>query len=112
MTVSTRALSASLPGASQRLAKQSLGPDTHLLVGDDPHTFTWLPEQDTAVTSLQRWDESGPGASMLVLRVQPDGSLLTREIAGPGGWAPRALPLDDGRVALVGDDVRLVDLAR
>lgn len=100
------------PSVSRRLAQTGLGPETHLPAGDDPHAFTWLPELDTAVTSVQRWDESGPGASMLLLRVQPDGSLLTREITGPGGGAPRALPLQDGRVALVGDDVRLVDLAR
>ena len=100
------------PGASRQLATKGLGPDSHLSAGDDPHAFTWLPEQDTAVTSLQRWDESGGASTMLVLRVQPDGSLLSREIAGPGDWAPRALPLEEGRVVLVGDDVRLVDLAR
>ena len=40
-----------------------------------------------------------------------DGSLSTRDLGSVGGWDSRALPLDDGRVALVGDQVRIVDVA-
>ena len=47
---------------------------------------------------------------MVLLRVAPDGSLSEHALGSVGGWAPRALPLEDGRVALVGDQVRIVDL--
>jgi len=98
------------PSSSRQLDRVGLGPETHLGASDDPHAFTWLPGSATAVTSLQRWTGGKDGASMLVVRVRADGSLLTRETDGPGGWAPRALPLEDGRVALAGDEVRLVEL--
>jgi len=45
------------------------------------------------------------------LRVAADGSLSTHELGSVGGWGARALPLADGRVGLVGDQVRIVDLS-
>ncbi len=45
-----------------------------------------------------------------MLRVSPSGELSTELLPSPGGYEQRALPLADGRVALVGDEVRLVTL--
>ena len=43
-----------------------------------------------------------------MLRVADDGSVTAHALRRAGGWEQRALPLDDGRVALVGDRVELI----
>jgi hypothetical protein len=45
-----------------------------------------------------------------MLRVSEDGSITAQHLQGAGGWAQRALPLDDGRVALVGNRVVIMNL--
>ena len=73
---------------------------------EDPHAFTWLPGEDAAIAAMYR----EAGSVLLLLRVGSDGSLSARELPEVGGYAQRALPLEDGRVALVGDQVRLVEV--
>lgn len=74
---------------------------------EDPHAFTWLPGGHTAIASMQR----ETGSTFVLLRVGPGGSLSTGDLPAVGGWGQRALPLDDGRVALVGDRVRLLEVS-
>ena len=50
------------------------------------------------------------GPAMVLLRVSPSGELSTEALPSPGGWEQRALPLADGRVALTGSTVTLVDV--
>ncbi|WP_027859977.1 beta-propeller domain-containing protein [Marmoricola sp. URHB0036] len=90
-----------------QVGKVTFGTNSWLEAADDPHAFTWLPAAHAAVTSVQ----DGSRTSMVVLRVGADGSLSTHELGSVGGWGARALPLADGRVALVGDRVRIVDLS-
>lgn len=100
---------------ARQVGKVTFGEDSWLGASDDPHAFTWLPGDaagaGAAITSLQRPspDSGDRGATLVLLRVSPSGQLSTEELPQPGGWQPRALPLDDGRVALVGDQVRLID---
>ena len=90
---------------------------------EDPHAFTWLPGADAAITTLQSSGvdpgvESGTesdthlaeGSTMILLRVSPSGALSTEQLPSPGGYEQRSLPLDDGRVALTGSTVTLVDV--
>jgi hypothetical protein len=44
---------------------------------------------------------------MVALHVDANGSISAHDLRGAGGWSQRALPLDDGRVALVGDRVAI-----
>jgi hypothetical protein len=87
------------------------GPQTDVGVGMDPRTFTYLPEQRILVTPVQDWSR---GSSRIVaLHVAEDGTLTST-----GSWSTRAyaaegvrtLPLGNGRIALVGDAVRVVDV--
>jgi uncharacterized secreted protein with C-terminal beta-propeller domain len=90
---------------ARQVGKLTFGTNSWLEAADDPHAFTWLPAAQAAITSVQ----DGAHSSMVLLRVLPDGSLSTRELGSVGGWGSRALPLPDGRVALVGHQVRIVD---
>lgn len=103
------------PTRARQIGKATFGPDSHLTASDDPHAFTWLPGSDAAITSLDRWSQPGwesdgtnEGTQMVLLRVAPSGAISTEDLPSPGGWQPRALPLPDGRVALVGAEIRLV----
>ncbi len=99
----------------RQVAKVRFGDASALTAGGDPHAFTWLPDLDAAITTLSRWDsgrESSEQTTMVLLRIGPTGTISTEELASPGGWAPRALPLGAGRVALVGDRLKVVDLGR
>ena len=51
--------------------------------------------------TVPRWSCCGSPAS---------GELSTEALPSPGGWEQRALPLADGRVALTGSTVTLVDV--
>ncbi len=95
----------------RRVDTLGFGPQTDVSAGWDPRTFTYLPEQRTLVTPVQDW---ASGRSRFVaLHVGTDGSLsetaswVTQRYAGEG---VRTLPLGDGRIALVGDVVRVVDV--
>ena len=90
----------------RQVGKVTFGRNTWLEASDDPHAFTWLPAAHAAITSVQ----DGSRTSMVLMRVAGDGSLSTHELGSVGGWGARALPLADGRVALVGNQVRIVDV--
>ncbi len=105
--------------------------DSQLAASDDPHAFTWLPNANAAITSIQSWrtlvfdqpsqtepgqvepDQIEPvdqGYAMVLLRVSPSGEVSTERLPSPGGWESRALPLDGDRVALVGNTVKIVSI--
>ena len=99
------------PTDARQVDKVGFGLSTGLGAAADPHAFTWLPAANAAITTLTRWsEEPTEGPKMVVLRITADGSLSTQLLEGPGGWSPRALPLDGDRVALVGDTVRIVSV--
>jgi hypothetical protein len=103
------------PTRARQTGKATFGPDSQLTASEDPHAFTWLPGSDTAITSLDRWSQTGAegaeqGSETVLLRVSADGEVSSELLPSPGGWQQRALPLPDGRVALVGDEIRLVSV--
>ena len=97
------------PAAVRRTDSFAFGPGTVVGVGWDPRTFTYLPDQRTLVTPVQRWAD---GRSRFVaLRVGRDGGLTRTAAWGTrtyGAEQVRALPLGAGRLALVSDVVRVV----
>ncbi len=95
---------------ARQLDKVTFGRDTQLGASEDPHAFTWLPDVGAAVTSLQQWNAKD--SRLVLLRVSGAGTVSSEPLPSPGGWQPRALPLDGGRVALVGSTVQVVDLDR
>jgi uncharacterized secreted protein with C-terminal beta-propeller domain len=92
----------------RELGGVSLGRDSWLQVANDPHAFTWLPAGEGAGTAITQLGGAADGVAMIALRVDADGHVTVHHLQGAGGWSQRALPLDDGRVALVGDRVVLV----
>ncbi len=95
-----------------RLDQRSFGPLTHAGAEDDPRAFTWLGDRETALTSVT--DQRTGRASLSALRVGPEGRLTetsTWDLPGAGSTA-RTLPLADGRVAVVGATVVLIDIPR
>jgi len=96
------------PTRATQVDKITFGQDSWLDASEDPHAFTWLPDASAAVTSLQ--EMAGPDTQMVLLRVAPSGALTSERLPSPGGSQPRALPLEDGRVALVGSSVRVVEI--
>lgn len=95
----------------ERVAVLGLGEVGELAAAYDPRTFTWLPDAGVGVAALDSWERSG--SSFVELRVGADGSLVEGRRIPLRPWtayAARALPLDDGRVAVVDRGVRLVEL--
>ena len=97
------------PTDVRRTDTVGLGRGTGLGIETDAHAFTYLADQRTFVTSVQRWSSIRP--QLVAVRVDADGT-LTRTAswtmhAGDGSRV-RALPLGGGRVALVDDRVRVV----
>lgn len=97
----------------RRMDVHSYGRDLEALAGTDPRAFTWLPEQRTAITVLQRWTSRRVGY-VSVVKVA-DGRLrdrLVRVEYGDDVDAVRAVPLPDGRVVLVtGDKAQFFELS-
>jgi len=100
------------PTRTQQAGKVTFGGESWLAASGNPHAFTWLPDANAAITSLDRAEfaTGDSGTEMVLLRVSPSGGLSTELLPSPGGSEQRGLPLGDGRVALVGDEVRLVTL--
>ena len=114
------------PSRARQVGKVTFAGGSHLAASDDPHAFTWLPGANAAITSLQYWgmrtfdleglpepDKIAPadqGTAMVLLRVSSSGALSTEPLPSPGGWQPRALPLEGDRVALVGNTVKIVSI--
>lgn len=98
--------------AVRRMDRIGFGPQTDVSAGLDPRTFAYLPAWRTLVTPVQDW---ATGRSRFVaLHVADDGTLSETGAWATQGYAGdtvRTLPLDGGRVALVGDVVRVVDVA-
>ena len=92
---------------ARQVDKVTFGYGSRFEAAEDPHAFTWLPDQRSAIANLQGRNGSAP----VLLHVAADGSVTTRDLGSDGEWGQRALPLEDGRVALVGSTVRLVDVA-
>jgi uncharacterized secreted protein with C-terminal beta-propeller domain len=94
-----------------RVSQQGFGLTSSLPALDDPRGFTWLPDMRTALTSVTDWSNEGGDRSRLVaLSVSPSGALDAHDVATHVGWNARTLPLDDGRVALVDEGLRILDL--
>jgi hypothetical protein len=95
----------------RRVDTVGFGEQTDVSAGVDPRAFTYLPSERTLVTPVQDWMTGG--SRFVALHVGSDGTLtetgswVTRHYAGE---TVRTLPLGDGRVALVGDVVRVVDV--
>jgi len=97
--------------APRRVSQQGFGLTSSLPALDDPRGFTWLPDRRTGLTSVTDWSNGGGDRSRLVaLHVSPSGALDAHDVATAVGWNARTLPLDDGRVALVDDGLRILDL--
>jgi hypothetical protein len=53
---------------------------------------------------------TGDRSRLVALDVGADGALRARDLATDVGWNARTLPLDDGRVALVDEQLRVLDV--
>ncbi len=87
-----------------------LGRSDWFTAASDPRTFTYLPEQRVALTGVTSWRGD---SRLLALEVGTDGTLREGRSWRAGRWsaeAVRALPLGDGRVALVDRGVRIIDV--
>lgn len=86
----------------RRVDTAAFGRSTEFAAAWDPRAFTYLPEQRTALAVLSDWNGRD---RVVVLGVGDDGRLTRRGSHDVPGWSPervRALPLADGRVAIVG----------
>jgi hypothetical protein len=100
------------PSHARQVGKVTFGADSAVGAAEDAHAFTWLPGERAAITTVQRSNATGDAVTPVLLRLSPTGELSSHDLPSPGGWAQRALPLEDGRVALVGETVKLVDPAK
>lgn len=92
----------------RRVSQQGFGRQSWLTALDDPRGFTWLPERRTGLTTVSGWNNDRN--RLVALRVSESGALDARDLATDVGWNARTLPLDDGRVALVDEELRVLDL--
>jgi uncharacterized secreted protein with C-terminal beta-propeller domain len=92
----------------RRISQLGFGLESSLPAIDDPRGFTWLPESRTGLASVTSWTTDR--ARLVALHVTDSGRLEARDLATNVGWNARTLPLDDGRVALVDDGLRLLDV--
>lgn len=86
------------------------GPETEV-VGREPRAFTYLPEQRLAFLVVEDWRDGH--ARLVALHVGDDGALTAFRTWRLQRWAGervRTLPLGDGRVAIVDEDVRIDDV--
>lgn len=98
------------PTRPTRVSHVGLGVATFPTAVDEPRAFTWLPDQRTALTTVQPFGPSG--ARLVALRVGSSGALTVQDLAiGVDASRTRVLPLGDGRVAVASDaGVRVLDL--
>ena len=94
-----------------RLDTLSLGAMARAAAENDPRAFTWLPERSTGLAAIT---DQYTGVSQLVaIQVDSDGDLDETASWPLSAWdtaSARTLPLDDGRVALVSDDVEIISV--
>jgi hypothetical protein len=92
----------------RRISKQGFGEQSSMPALEDPRGFTWLPGGRTGLTTVASW--TSDRSRLVALHVSEDGTLHARDLATDVGWNARTLPLDDGRVALVDEHLRVLDL--
>jgi uncharacterized secreted protein with C-terminal beta-propeller domain len=99
-------------GNVRRMHVVSYGGNTQALAGSDPRAFTWLPEQRTMLTVVEKWTSRRIGY-VSVLKLD-DGRLRNRMVQvefGEDVDHVRAVPMPDGRVVLVtGDEAQFFEL--
>ena len=97
----------------ERLATLDLGEDSELAAAWDPRTFTWLPDENVGFAALDDWRGDGRGSAVVELRLVGAALVEGRRLPLPSWTAydARTLPLDSGRVAVVGRDVTVVRVA-
>ena len=97
-------------GDVRRTDTLGFGYQSYIPTDEDPRAFTYLPDERVLVTPVQSW--SGGAGEVVALRVSDDGSLTQTASWEARRWGTdlRALPLGGGRVALVGDVVRVVSV--
>jgi hypothetical protein len=92
-----------------RTATTGFGRSTELGPRWEPRAFTYLPEQRLALVPVETWDH--PALRLVALRIGPTGELSRAGSWPLGRWGAtsvRTLPLDDGRVAVVHNGVRIL----
>lgn len=92
----------------RRVSQQGFGHQSWLTALEDPRGFTWLPGRRTGLTTVSGWNSDR--SRLVALRVSESGALDARDLATDVGWNARTLPLDDGRVALVDEDLRVISV--
>lgn len=94
-----------------RLTALGLGAHRYSPVEEDSRSFSYLPEQRIALVPVTDWRRSG--TRLAAVRVGEDGKLTHAGSldVGPGVYGLRALPLSDGRVAVVAGGA-VVELTR
>ncbi len=90
---------------ARQVGKVTYGQYSYFPAAQDPRAFTWLPGAGAGIAALVTEDR----ATLVLLRVGPDGSLTSSTLPDVG-WGARALPLPGDRVALVGDTVRIIEV--
>jgi Beta propeller domain len=97
----------------ERVATLDLGDDSELAAAWDPRTFTWLPEEKVGYAALDDWGGDGRGSAVVELRLVGDTLVEGRRLPIPpwSAYDARTLPLDSGRLAVVGRDVTVVRVA-
>jgi hypothetical protein len=93
----------------RQLGVEKYSTNIEVRAGQDPRQFTWLPDQQTALTVISRYGRAGGMIAWVsVLEVAKDGSIDRHNVKGTDGYADvaalRTVPLPDGRVALVTED--------
>ena len=92
----------------RRISTQGFGEQSSMPALDDPRGFTGLPDRRTGLTTVASWTTDR--TRLVALEVGSNGALEARDLATDVGWNARTLPLDDGRVALVDEDLRVLDV--
>jgi hypothetical protein len=92
----------------RRVAQQGFGAQSSLPALEDPRGFTWLPDRRTGLTTVATW--TSQRARLVALHVTDSGALEAHDLATDVGWNARTLPLDDGRVALVDEGLRVLSV--
>lgn len=100
------------PSAVTRRDVLRYPPGTEALAGSDPRAFTWLPDERTFLTVVQKWGARRVGY-LSVIRLH-EGRMHERRVKveyGSDVDLVRAVPMPDGRVVVVtGDDAQFFEL--
>jgi hypothetical protein len=99
-------------GRPTQVSRVGFGRWTEAEASWEPRELTWLPDARAALTAVQVFPPSGVDGRTEVhlLRVGSGGALTDDVVAWVHGGRFRALPLGDGRVALVDGGIRVIDV--